>query len=43
MSEAGNVEGRWDGHLIKVLEVLDGGDAFLGRTSNGGTARFSLG
>lgn len=43
MSEAGNVEGRRDGHLIKVLEVLDGGEAFLGRTSNGGTARFSLG
>lgn len=43
MSETGDVEGRWDGHLIKVLEVLDGGEAFLGRTSNGGTARFSLG
>lgn len=43
MSEAGVVEGRWDGHLIKVLEVLDGGEAFLGRTANGGTARFSLG
>lgn len=43
MSEAGDVEGRSDGHLIKVLEVLDGGEAFLGRTANGGTARFSLG
>lgn len=43
MSEAGDVEGRSDGHLIKVLEVLDGGGAFLGRTANGGTARFSLG
>ena len=43
MSEAGDVEDRSDGHLIKVLEVLDGGEAFLGRTANGGTARFSLG
>lgn len=43
MSEAGVVEDRSDGHLIKVLEVLDGGEAFLGRTTNGGTARFSLG
>lgn len=43
MSEAGNVEDRSDGHLIKVLEVLDGGEAFLGRTANGGIARFSLG
>ena len=43
MSEAGVVEGRSDGHLIKVLEVLDGGEAFLGRTTNGSTARFSLG
>lgn len=43
MTEAGDVEGRSDGHLIKVLEVLDGGEAFLGRTANGGTARFSLG
>lgn len=43
MSEEGGVEGRSDGHLIKVLEVLEGGEAFLGRTTNGGTARFSLG
>jgi transitional endoplasmic reticulum ATPase len=43
VSEAGDVEDRSDGHLIKVLEVLDGGEAFLGRTANGGTARFSLG
>ena len=44
MNEAeGRVERRNDGHLIKVLEVLDGGEAFLGRTSNGGTAWFSLG
>lgn len=43
MNEAGDVAARSDGHLIKVLEVLDAGDAFLGRTTNGGTARFSLG
>lgn len=43
MTEVGDVEQRSDGHLIKVLEVLDGGEAFLGRTANGGTARFSLG
>lgn len=43
MSETGVIEGRSDGHLIKVLEVLDGGEAFLGRTASGGTARFSLG
>ena len=43
MSESGSVEERSDGHMIKVLEVLDGGAAFLGRTANGGTARFSLG
>ncbi|QCQ91770.1 ATP-binding protein [Rhodococcus sp. SGAir0479] len=34
---------RNDGHLIKVLEVLDQGEAFLGRTSNGSIARFSVG
>lgn len=43
MSEAGDVAARSDGRLIKVLEVLDGGNAFLGRTTNGDTARFSLG
>lgn len=43
MTEAGDVEERSDGHLIKVLEVLEGGDAFLGRTANGGAVRFSLG
>lgn len=43
MSKSGGISERSDGHLIKVLEVLDGGQAFLGRTSNGGTARFSLG
>lgn len=43
MSESGDLAVRSDGHLIKVLEVLDGGDAFLGRATNGGTARFSLG
>lgn len=39
----GRLDRRSDGHLIKVLEVLDGGEAFLGRMSNGNTARFSLG
>ena len=39
----GDLEGRSDGHLIKVLEVMEQGGAFLGRTANGATARFSLG
>lgn len=42
-SAGGDLEARDDGHLIKVLAVLEGGNAFLGRTSSGGTARFSLG
>lgn len=40
---SGDTFSRDDGHLIKVLEILDHGEAFLGRTSNGNTARFSLG
>jgi transitional endoplasmic reticulum ATPase len=39
----GDIETRDDGHLIKVIAVLEGGEAFLGRTSSGSTARFSLG
>lgn len=40
---SGNLQERFDGHLIKVLEVLDEGEAFLGRTTNGSIARFTLG
>jgi transitional endoplasmic reticulum ATPase len=40
---AGDIEARDDGHLIKVLAVLEDGEAFLGRTSAGATARFSVG
>lgn len=44
MSAAGgDVEARDDGHLIKVLAVLEDGEAFLGRTSSGSIARFSVG
>ncbi|HEY3684227.1 MAG TPA: AAA family ATPase [Streptosporangiaceae bacterium] len=44
MSAAGGeIEARDDGHLIKVLAVLEGGQAFLGRISNGNTVRFSIG
>ncbi|MFN3217660.1 MAG: ATP-binding protein [Acidimicrobiales bacterium] len=39
----GEVEERFDGLLIKVLEVIDDGNAFFGRLANGNTARFSLG
>lgn len=39
----GDIEARDDGYLIKVLAVLEGGQAFLGRASNGNTARFSVG
>jgi transitional endoplasmic reticulum ATPase len=39
----GDIEARDDGYLIKVLGVIEGGRAFLGRTSNGNTARFSVG
>jgi transitional endoplasmic reticulum ATPase len=39
----GDIEARDDGHLIKVLAVLEDGEAFLGRTSNGNVARFSVG
>jgi transitional endoplasmic reticulum ATPase len=39
----GGIEARKDGHLIKVLAVLEDGQAFLGRTSNGNIARFSVG
>lgn len=31
------------GSLIKVVSVLEGGQAFLGRTTNGNSVRFSLG
>jgi len=40
---SGSTEARDDGHLIKVLAVLEDGKAFLGRTSAGATARFSVG
>jgi transitional endoplasmic reticulum ATPase len=39
----GDIEARNDGHLIKVLAVLEDGEAFLGRTSSGSPARFSVG
>ena len=39
----GDIEARNDGHLIKVLAVLEDGEAFLGRTSTGSPARFSVG
>ena len=39
----GEVEERFDGLLIKVLDVVDNGHAFFGRLANGNTARFSLG
>lgn len=34
---------RHDGQLIKVLEVVEDGHVFYGRTTNGGSARFSFG
>lgn len=39
----GDIEDSFQGNLIKVLEVVDGGWAFFGRLANGGTARFSFG
>lgn len=42
-ADEGNIEARNDGYLIKVLAVLEDGQAFLGRASNGNIARFSLG
>ncbi|WP_083935894.1 AAA family ATPase [Saccharomonospora halophila] len=39
----GDIEARDNGQLIKILAVLEGGNAFLGRASNGSTARFSVG
>ncbi len=33
---------RHDGQLIKVLEVVEDGHVFYGRTTNGGSARFSF-
>lgn len=39
----GPIEERVEGHLIKVLAILEDGEAFLGRTSGGSSARFSVG
>ncbi|WP_454852450.1 AAA family ATPase [Promicromonospora soli] len=39
----GDIDERDDGHLVKVIAPLEGGRAFLARTSNGQTVRFSLG
>lgn len=39
---SGEIEERTDGHLIKVIEVIEDGHAFFGRLPNGGTARFSF-
>jgi transitional endoplasmic reticulum ATPase len=40
---SGDVDERFDGVLIKVLDLADNGNAFFGRLANGSTARFSLG
>ncbi|MDS2171346.1 ATP-binding protein [Nesterenkonia sp. CL21] len=42
-ASSGDLQQRVDGLVIKVIEALDGGEAFLGRLPNGNTARFSLG
>lgn len=39
---AKRIEDRADGNFIKILEVIDEGLVFFGRTTAGGTARFSL-
>lgn len=39
----GDVEDRFEGNLIKVVEVVDNGLAFFGRLPDGRTARFSFG
>lgn len=39
----GYVEDRFEGNLIKVLDVIDDGSAFFGRLPDGRTVRFSLG
>lgn len=39
----GDIEQRVDGLVVKIIEVLNGGEAFLGRLQNGNTVRFSLG
>ncbi|WP_082309926.1 ATP-binding protein [Nonomuraea sp. SBT364] len=41
--DEGEVIEKRDGLLIKVVSVLEGGQAFLGRTTNGNSVRFSLG
>lgn len=41
MSE-GEIEDRLDGHLIKVIEVVEDGHAFFGRLPSGASARFSF-
>lgn len=41
MSE-GDITERFDGHLIKVVDVVDDGCAFFGRLANGNTVRFSI-
>lgn len=39
---ANEVDTRADGTLIKVIAVLENGHVFFGRTSNGGSSRFSF-
>lgn len=42
MTEAGEVETRSDGAFIKVIEVVEDGYVFFGRTATGGSTRFSF-
>jgi transitional endoplasmic reticulum ATPase len=42
-ADVGGIIGeRFDGLLIKILDVADNGTSFFGRLVNGGTARFTL-